>query len=165
MKILVITFLCKVLNFLSLFKGTLFQTFYQRLILSVMKCKSGKNIYIDNGIDINEPHNIVIGEKVNLGRNTKLYAHSKILIGDRLSAATGLLVVAGTHDNLDYSYKDAPIKIGDDVWIGARVTIIGPTIVANGCIVAAGSVVKGNFPENSIIAGVPAKIIGNRRNA
>jgi acetyltransferase-like isoleucine patch superfamily enzyme len=54
------------------------------------------------------------------------------------------------------------IKIGKNCWIGAKVTFIDGACLADGCIVAAGAVVNGIFPENSIIGGIPAKIIKNR---
>lgn len=54
------------------------------------------------------------------------------------------------------------IVIGKNCWIGAKVTILDGTVIGNGCIVAAGAVVTGVFPDNSIIGGVPAKIIKTR---
>lgn len=54
------------------------------------------------------------------------------------------------------------IKIGRDCWIGAKVTILDGSIIGDGCIVAAGAVVRGQFPRNVIIGGVPAKIIKQR---
>lgn len=51
------------------------------------------------------------------------------------------------------------VKIGNDCWIGAKATILDGTVIGNHCIVAAGAVVKGKFPDNVIIGGVPAKII------
>ena len=54
------------------------------------------------------------------------------------------------------------IKIGKNCWIGAKATFLDGTVIGNGCVVAAGAVVKGNFPDNSIIGGVPAKIIKMR---
>ena len=55
-----------------------------------------------------------------------------------------------------------PITIGNNCWIGAKVTILDGTKIGNGCIVAAGAVVKGIFPDNVIIGGVPAKILKYR---
>lgn len=54
------------------------------------------------------------------------------------------------------------VKIGDNCWIGAKATLLDGTVIGNGCIVAAGAVVKGEFPDNVIIGGVPAKIIKYR---
>ena len=61
---------------------------------------------------------------------------------------------------LDWSAPSRAIIIGDDCWIGANVTILKGVEIGNGCIIAAGSVVtSGIFPDNSLIAGNPAKLI------
>jgi acetyltransferase-like isoleucine patch superfamily enzyme len=51
------------------------------------------------------------------------------------------------------------IKIGNNIWIGAKVTFLDGCVVGDNCVIAAGAVVRGDFPENCIIGGVPAKII------
>lgn len=56
------------------------------------------------------------------------------------------------------------IKIGNNCWIGAKVTVLDGTELGNGCIVAAGAVVVGIFPDNCIIGGIPAKILKYRTN-
>lgn len=55
------------------------------------------------------------------------------------------------------------IKIGNDCWIGAKVTILDGTNIGDHSIVAAGAVVTGKFPPYSIIGGVPAKILRMRK--
>ncbi|MBR1404382.1 MAG: acyltransferase [Treponema sp.] len=54
------------------------------------------------------------------------------------------------------------IKIGNNCWIGAKVTILDGVKIGNGCVVAAGAVVTKDFPDNVVIGGVPARIIKNR---
>lgn len=54
------------------------------------------------------------------------------------------------------------IKIGNDCWIGAKVTILDGAEIGDGCVIAAGAVVRGKFPNNVVIAGVPAKIVKRR---
>mgnify|MGYP002381832854 CR=1 FL=1 len=62
--------------------------------------------------------------------------------------------------------KEASIVIGDDVWLGAHSIITAGTHIANGVIVAAGAVVTRSITqEDVIVAGVPAKIIGERPSA
>lgn len=51
------------------------------------------------------------------------------------------------------------IKIGNNVWIGAKATFLDGSVVGNNCVVAAGAVVKGIFPDSCVIGGVPAKIL------
>ena len=54
-----------------------------------------------------------------------------------------------------------PIMIGNNVFIGARVTVLPGTTIGDNVIVGAGSVVKGNVPPGSVIVGNPAKKIRN----
>lgn len=61
--------------------------------------------------------------------------------------------------------REAEVIVGDDVWIGARVTILSGARVGDGCIIAAGSVVRGDFPPRSVIGGVPARILKTREGA
>jgi acetyltransferase-like isoleucine patch superfamily enzyme len=51
------------------------------------------------------------------------------------------------------------IKIGNNIWVGAKVTFLDGCVVGDNSVVAAGAVVNGVYPENSIIGGVPAKVI------
>lgn len=51
------------------------------------------------------------------------------------------------------------IVLGSNIWIGAKATILDGTVIGDNCVVAAGAVVRGNFPSNCVIGGVPAKIL------
>lgn len=48
-------------------------------------------------------------------------------------------------------YKTAPVDIGDNVWIGANTIILRGTKIGNNCVIGAGSVIKGCYPDNSIV--------------
>jgi maltose O-acetyltransferase len=52
-----------------------------------------------------------------------------------------------------------PVNIGNDVWIGGNVVILPGVTIGNNCVVAAGAVVTKDVPDNSLVAGVPAKVI------
>ena len=58
--------------------------------------------------------------------------------------------------------KRTGIKIGKNCWIGAKVTILDGVTIGDGCIVAAGAVVNSSFPDNSVIGGVPARLLKQR---
>jgi acetyltransferase-like isoleucine patch superfamily enzyme len=51
------------------------------------------------------------------------------------------------------------IKLGNNIWVGAKVTFLDGSVIGNNCVVAAGAVVNGVFPDNVVIGGVPAKIL------
>lgn len=67
-----------------------------------------------------------------------------------------------TFSDKDYFVEFEDISIGNDVWIGANVVVMGGVKIENGAIVAAGSVVTKDIPSYAIVGGVPAKIIRYR---
>ena len=51
------------------------------------------------------------------------------------------------------------IKIGNNVWVGTKVTFLDGSKVGDNCVIAAGAVVNGEFPNNVVVGGIPAKIL------
>ena len=58
-----------------------------------------------------------------------------------------------------YLAKASPVSIGNDVWIGGKVSIMPGVTIGNNVIIAAGAVVTKNIPDNVLVGGVPAKKI------
>lgn len=113
---------------------------------------------------------LVVGDNVGLGTHGFWGCAGGIEIGDNTIFGN---YVSLHSENHNYTEKDVPIrlqgvnrkgiKIGKDCWIGAKVTILDGTELGDGCIVAAGAVVRGKIPSYSIIGGIPAKIIKMRK--
>ena len=95
---------------------------------------------------------------------------SAIEIGDNSILGPGVTIWASNHRFQDKSrlivdqgYELKKVLIGNDVWIGANVTILPGACIGDGCVVGAGSVVTaGAIPAYTIVAGVPARKIGER---
>ncbi|GAA5864087.1 hypothetical protein JCM8547_005131 [Rhodosporidiobolus lusitaniae] len=89
---------------------------------------------------------------------------AKITFGKRVVCGPSVHLYSATHsvhvDERVAGYERAyPIEIGDDCWIGGQVAIVGPCKIGKNCTIAAGSVVKGDFPDNCVIGGTPARIL------
>ncbi len=89
-----------------------------------------------------------------------------IEIGDHVAIAAGTEFI--THDGSTWCFDEelgggvfGKIKIGNNVFIGINCIILLNTTIGNNCIIGAGSVVRGNFPDNSVIFGNPAKVVSN----
>jgi acetyltransferase-like isoleucine patch superfamily enzyme len=113
--------------------------------------------------------NNAVGD-VLIGDHTRIGLHNTIIgpvsIGSYVNLAQGITVTALNHnfDNLttridQQGVSTKPVIIGDDVWIGANAVILPGVTIGRHCVVAAGAVVTKDVPDNTIVAGVPAKII------
>lgn len=111
---------------------------------------------------------------VRLGANVKFYGVSRAMFGSEpwlVSIGNNCYITAGvqfvTHDGGTLILRQheptlewtAPIRIGDDVYIGVRSIILPNVKIGNNCIVGAGSVVSKDVPDNCVFAGVPARFI------
>lgn len=88
---------------------------------------------------------------------------NKIYIGDYTIFAPGVKIISANHDKKDYHSHDksiSPIKIGKNCWLGANSVILPGVELGDNVIVGAGAVVTKSFPDNVILGGVPAKVIG-----
>jgi acetyltransferase-like isoleucine patch superfamily enzyme len=111
---------------------------------------------------------------VNFGVNLKIYGNPRdmfgtepwcITIGNNVHITKEVLFI--THDGGTLLFRDrypdleitAPISIGNNVYIGVRSIILPGVTIGDNSIIAAGSVVTKNVPENSVFGGVPAKLI------
>lgn len=120
------------------------------VLLSPFMCDYGKNIYLGKNVFINmncyfmDGANIILGDNVFVGPACGFYTASHPL--DYQSRNKGL-------------EKALPIKIGNNCWIGANVSVMPGVTIGDGCVIGAGSVVTKDIPDNCMAAGVPAKII------
>jgi maltose O-acetyltransferase len=83
-----------------------------------------------------------------------------ISIGENLLASHGLTLISGTHLlDSERTSKPGPISIGDNVWIGINVTIIGPAIIGDNVVIGANSLVVGNLESDGVYGGSPARLL------
>jgi acetyltransferase-like isoleucine patch superfamily enzyme len=115
------------------------------------------------------------GAGLRMGKNSAVDAYS--FIGAAGLIAIGENVIMGQHvsfhaENHNYERTDVPIKqqgtrregivVEDDCWVGSNVLFLDGAHVGRGCVIAAGSVVRGEIPPYSVVAGVPARVVKSR---
>ena len=129
-----------------------------------------ENAKIHDGAVLWGDGTIIIGENSSVGENGWIYANKNggVVIGKDVNCAAFVYIMdsdhgtrLGTPINMQ-PMNSSKIIIGNDVWIGANVTILKGVEISDGCVIGACSCVTKSFDENSIICGVPAKKIKSR---
>lgn len=98
-------------------------------------------------IDISRPELLEIGENVFLHRGTKILTHDW---------ASWCFV----NSHGEFLPSHGKVKIGNNVWLGENVTILKGVTIGDNVIIGIGSIVTKNIPSNSVVVGVPAKVVG-----
>ena len=113
---------------------------------------------------------ILIGDDSSTGSECHISAINKIIIGKNVLFGKKVTLVDNSHGLSDKTilnippaerllHTKGPIIIGDNVWIGDKVSILSGVSIGENAIIGANSVVTKNVPKNSIVAGIPARII------
>ena len=101
--------------------------------------------------------------------SVSIYDNGKVIVGDDVRIGPGVCICTGTHDVDPDVRREAggsfalPIKIENDCWIGANVTILPGVTIGRGSTVASGAVVTKDVSEYCLVGGVPAKVIKKLR--
>jgi len=114
---------------------------------------------------------ILIGNNVYVGKGAYLSANAGLHIGNGVTVGPELMVMGGDHKfdevgmlihQMTTGGANQPVIIEDDVWIGARVTLLKGVTIGEGAILGAGAIVTKDVPPYTIYAGNPARRIGFR---
>lgn len=126
--------------------------------------KTGQNFLIEQPFYCDYGYNIEIGENFYANMDCVILDGAKISFGDNVFIAPHCgfytaghpLDVAQRNQGLEYAY---PIRIGNNVWIGAHVCVLPGVSIGDNCVIGAGSVVNKDIPANSLAVGNPCKVI------
>lgn len=127
----------------------------------------GKDAIIYFGAEIRDAYKLSIGQGSIIGDRSLLDARNGIEIGENVNFSSNVSIYTEQHDHRDplfrcISSSDFKVKIGNRAWIGPNVIILHSVTIGEGAVVAAGAVVTKNVEPYTLVAGIPAKKIGNR---
>jgi acetyltransferase-like isoleucine patch superfamily enzyme len=112
---------------------------------------------------------ITLGAKVVMGRDNVVNSYLDVEVGDASLLADWIYICDFDHryERLDVPIKDqgiitSPVRIGTDVWIGEKATVLRGVDVGQGAIVASHGVVNRDVPPFAIVAGIPARVVRSR---
>lgn len=123
-----------------------------------------ENVYLHPIFNCDYGKNIHVGEEFIANYNVTILDIAPVHIGDYCMIGPNTLIATVGHPLSPMGRRRRlgqakPIHIGDDVWIGGNCTILPGITIGNNVVVAAGSVVTKDVPDNCVVAGSPAKVI------
>lgn len=106
--------------------------------------------------------NITVGRNVFINTGCRFQDQGGIVLGDGALIGHNVVLATLNHDEdpaKRHILHPAPIVLGKNVWIGANATVVPGVTIGDGAIVAAGAVVTKDVPPNTVVGGVPARVI------
>ena len=137
---------------------------YGRLVL-------GRWVHLGDGTRLQAHEGTLrLGEKCVLGRDVTITCYLDVEIGASCLLADWTYICDFDHVTSDLAVpiKDqglvkTPVRIGPDCWFGTKTTVLRGTTIGSGVVIAAHAVARGEVPDYSIVAGIPGKVVKNRR--
>lgn len=120
----------------------------------------GKLIRMKSGakIRVRRAARMEIGDNTSLNHGCIFTAHKKILIGKDVQFGPNVQIYDHDHDFRvenglkDQKYRTSDVLIGNNVWVGANVVILRGTKIGDNCVIGAGAIIQGEFPNNTLIS-------------
>lgn len=129
----------------------------------------GEKVYVGDysGISALNGGKLTIENGVSVGKRNMIICHDNIVISNGTIMAPDVKVYDHDHAISETKverkkYITSPIYIGENCWIGANVVILRGTRIGNNCVVGAGCILKGEYPDNSVIVQKKETVIRTR---
>ena len=146
-----------------------FCNWLKKLLLQTMGAKIGSGVIFYPGVWISPGRNLVVEDEVDFAKDVIVTTSGGVFIGARTLIGYRTQIFSANHEIPPIGERIpisgnvlAPVRIENDVWIGANCIITPGVIVGEGAIIAAGSVVTKDVLANSVVGGVPAKLLKMR---
>lgn len=127
----------------------------------------GKNVVFHFETEIRAPYRLKVGEGSIIGDNAILDARSGLELGENVNISSNVSIYTLQHDHRDPNFacpvgSDMGVKIKDRVWLGSNVIVLPGVTIGEGAVCCAGCVVTKDVESYAVVAGIPAKKVGER---
>lgn len=104
---------------------------------------------------------LVLGDRVLINTGATVVANHSIVVGDHCLIGDLVAIFDSNHHRIEPSepIRIAPVRLGNNVWVGRAATILPGVTIGDHAVIAAGSIVTGDVPSKTLVAGAPAKPI------
>lgn len=130
----------------------------------------GRQVTLSVGYGPGDPgipgRGLVIGDRCVIGARSTLVAHASVEVGDAVWFGQGVFVCDASHGYQDPDLPigeqfgaHQPVRIGAGSWVGHGSIVLPGTTIGRNVVVAAGSVVRGDIPDHSVVGGTPARVL------
>lgn len=128
-----------------------------------------EKVYINQGFQCDNGKNIHVGIDFLTNFNVTILDIAPVYIGNYVMIGPNTLITTVNHPMTPRGRREKKaiakaVHIGNDVWIGGNVTILPGVTIGNNVVIAAGAIVTKDVPDNSLVAGIPARVIKKLEN-
>ncbi|MGC2999685.1 sugar O-acetyltransferase [Streptomyces sp. G35A] len=136
----------------------------RRALLGELLGSVGRGVWIEPPLHVAYGRHVHLGDDVYVNFGLTLVDDVEVFVGDRVMFAPHVTISTTGHPvhpelRRDGSQFSAPVRIEDDVWIGAGAVLLPGVTVGRGSVVGAGSVVTADVPPMTVVAGTPARVL------
>lgn len=137
---------------------------FRAALLRFFGARIGERVVMRHGFDVKYPWHLTIGNDCWIGERCWIDNLTAVRIGNNVCVSQGAYFCTGNHNWSDPSFglMIAPVQLNDGAWAGANCLLTPGTVLGEGAVAAAGSVITGIVPDFEIYAGNPAVFVKKR---
>lgn len=134
-------------------------------LLRLFGAKIGRRCLICCGAKFYAPWNFECGDFVCVGPRVEVYCKDKVIVGNQVVISQDAYLCTASHDitSKTMGLVTNPIKIGSNVWIAAKATVLPGVVIGDGVVIGACAVVAKDVRPWAIAVGNPASVVGERK--
>ncbi len=134
------------------------------IFLRLLGAEVGRRVVFYPGVWLMPIKGLRLGDDVDLAKDVLITTGGGVIIGSRSLIGYGTRILSSNHRRgpkgvFGQGHVHAPVIIGEDVWLGAGVTVLPGVRIGDGAVVGAGSVVVRDIPPGAVAVGVPARVV------